>query len=174
MTFLPLSGCFFVGQIYDKVYEDCQLTSPEAFNMMPEKHRADLAKKCGWKQQTASETVGNNRLSTVKMCAAPVITLPSARSKPDGIQETALPGGLILKYEVKNGKTTDEIKVYYPNGTLETHTRFKNGYAEGWSEGYYPSGKLKTLFLYQKGKIVRYQSYQENGGKTEDKVLKCP
>lgn len=173
LTVLPLSGCFFVQLIHDKVYEDCQLTSPEAFKMMPLKHQADLAKKCGWKLPDTPQITGENNLSPLKMCTAPTITLPAAAGKRDGLHETRIENGLTLKYRIKNGRVTDEIKVYYPDGTLETHTRFKNGYAEGWSEGYYPSGKLRTRFLYRKGKIVRYQNYQENGVKTKDEVLDC-
>ncbi|MFC3875259.1 toxin-antitoxin system YwqK family antitoxin [Neisseria musculi] len=162
-----LNGCFIAGQIHDKIYEDCAI-HPDSIQRLPQQERQRLAGKCGWKEQPAQH---QSLLNMELLCRAD-ITAPPAQGKRSGTIETTLPNGLKLHYRIING-TVPELKVLYPSGKTETHTRFADGRAQGWSEGYYPSGKLRTRFFYQNGKARQYEIYSEDGKVAEKGKVSC-
>lgn len=171
VAMLSLNGCFFAEQIHDKIYEDCYV-HPDHIKTMPSAEYQRLANKCGWdKQQNRSERPTQTVLDTARLCRE-TVPAPSADGKHNGQISHKLPSGMTLQYRVVNGVVPD-LKVLYPNGSTETHTRFANGKAEGWSEGYYPSGKVHTRFFYQNGKAKRYEVYGENGKLVERNELNC-
>ncbi|HBO37726.1 MAG TPA: hypothetical protein DD638_03595 [Pasteurellaceae bacterium] len=114
---------------------------------------------------------GNNLVE--RLCNAPVINAPEAKGLKDGENTIPVGNGLMIKFDVKNGKAGDEIKIYYPNGQLETHTKFKQGKADGWSTGYSPEGKVRTRFFYQKGKVTEYEIYSSDGTLQKKDKLIC-
>lgn len=67
-------------------------------------------------------------------------------------------GKLVEKYDngakkfetvVKNRCFNEYLDIYYPNGTLRTHTPLINCKAEGLSQGYTQDGKLRTTITYK-------------------------
>lgn len=166
---LLLNGCFFAQQIHDKVYEDCFI-APEAFKLMPPSHQQQLARKCGW--QLPKQADKPSRLvNTARLCNE-IVPAPPTHNKTNGVITQNLPQNLTLRYNVVNGKVP-ELKIFYPSGVTETHTRFANGKAEGWSEGFFPSGKVRTRFFYQNGQAKRYEIYDESGKLVEKQELDC-
>ena len=74
------------------------------------------------------------------------------------VAETVPEGKLIEKYDnggkkfetvVKNRCFNEYIDIYYPNGTLRTHTPLVNCKAEGLSQGYTQEGKLRTTITFK-------------------------
>ncbi|RPD85575.1 hypothetical protein EGK75_09590 [Neisseria weixii] len=169
---LLLNGCFFVQQIHDKVYEDCFM-HPEAFKLIPQSHQQQIAKKCGWQPALKQPAKPSRLVNTTRLCNE-IVPAPPTQNKTNGVitQKLDLPQNLTLKYNIVNGKVP-ELKIFYPSGVTETHTRFANGKAEGWSEGFFPSGKVRTRFFYQNGKAKRYEIYDESGKLVEKQELNC-
>lgn len=172
MTLLLLNGCFFVGQVRDKIYEDCAIHPDHIKNLPPAEYER-LAGKCGWNKQQnqAADNQSKSLMNTARLCHE-IVTAPPTQGKRNEQFLYKQPNGLTLQYRVADGVVPD-LKVLYPNGSTETYTRFVNGKAEGWSEGYYPSGKIRTRFFYQNGKAKRYEVYREDGTVIERKELNC-
>lgn len=167
---LLLNGCFFIQQIHDKVYEDCYM-APEAFKLMPQSHQHQIAKKCGWQTALKQPAKPSKLVNTTRLCNE-IVPAPPTQNKTNGVITQNLPQNLTLKYNVVNGKVP-ELKIFYPSGVTETHTRFADGKAEGWSEGFFPSGKVRTRFFYQKGEAKRYEIYDKRGKLVEKQELDC-
>ncbi|VEB21915.1 toxin-antitoxin system YwqK family antitoxin [Avibacterium volantium] len=81
----------------------------------------------------------------------------------DGPYITKAGNGRTLKTILKNGYFDQYVDIYHPNGKLHSHTPVKMGVPEGWSTGYTEQGKLRTKALYEKGRIIRAQLYNEKG-----------
>lgn len=170
-TVLLLNGCFFVEQVRDKIYEDCYI-HPDNVKNLPQDEYQRLAGKCGWnKQQSSTVRANQSGLNTERLCRE-TVTAPPTQGKRSGQVSQKLPNGMTIQYRIVNG-TVPDLKIFYPNGTTETHTRFANGKAEGWSEGYYSSGKVRTRFFYQDGQAKRYEVYKEDGTIAEKNELNC-
>lgn len=168
---LMLNGCFFVGQVRDKIYEDCYL-HPDNIKNLPQDEYQRLAGKCGWsKRQNSPVRANQSLLNTERLCRE-TVTAPPTQGKRNGQVSQKRPNGMVMRYGIVSGAVPD-LKVFYPNGAIETHTRFANGKAEGWSEGYYPSGQVRTRFFYQGGQAKRYEVYNEDGTIAEKNELNC-
>lgn len=165
-----LNGCFFVGQIRDKLNEDCAV-HPDSVRRLPQAEQQALAKKCGWKPQSATASGKPPLVNTERLCRE-TVTAPPTQGKTAATVSQKIPGNLTLQYNIVDG-SVPELKIFYPDGKTETHTRFVGGKAEGWSEGYYPSGKVRTRFFYQNGKAKKYEVYDENGTVAEQQALVC-
>lgn len=50
MISILLTGCFLINQVYDKLYEDCYVSSDYIKGLSNEEYKM-LAKKCGWKME---------------------------------------------------------------------------------------------------------------------------
>ena len=98
--------------------------------------------------------------------AAPETLAPAGT--PDGAYAaTHSQTGLTLKSRVQAGRFVDAVDVYYPNGTLQSHTPIANGQAHGWSQGYAPDGTLRSRILYQRGQATRWERYDAHGKQTD-------
>lgn len=167
---LLLHGCFAVEQIRDKVYEDCYI-NPDNIKELSQDEYQRLARKCGWdKQKNNTASTKKSRLNIERLCRETVV-VPMQGKQGEQVLEK-LPNGMSMQYSVLSKESSD-LKVFYPNGVMETHTRFSNGKAEGWSEGYYPSGKVRTRFFYQDGRVKQYEIYSEEGSIIEKNELDC-
>ncbi len=164
LTAVSLSGCFFADQIHSKVYEDCY-ASPDYIRAQPADEQQRLAKKCGWKTQADTQMIA-------RLCAAPILSQPITRIQ-NGIVNEKIDNSLTLQYKVENGKVSDELNIYYPNGNLETHMKFSNGLANDWSQGYTSSGVKRTEFLYKQGRAVKYKTYNTDGSLNTEGNIDC-
>lgn len=171
VTVLLLNGCFFAGQIRDKMNEDCHIHTSH-IKELPQDEYQQLAKKCGWSEKQNNSVNQNKSFLNIERLCHEILTAPPIEGKRSGQVSQKLSNGMIMRYSAVNGVVPD-LKVFYPNGAIETHTHFKNGRAAGWSEGYYPSGKVRTRFFYQDGKAKRYEVYNEDGTLVEKNTLNC-
>ncbi|ASK26695.1 hypothetical protein BG910_02090 [Neisseria chenwenguii] len=164
LTAVSLSGCFLANQVREKNKAECTANAAN-INNLPAGEQQRLIKKCGWKTQADAEMVA-------RLCAAPVLQQPATPIQ-NGIVNERLPNGLVLQYKVKNGKPANTIDIYYPNGNLETHMKFRNSLANGWSQGYAPDGAKRTEFLYKKGRAVKYKTFRPDGSLNTKGSVDC-
>jgi hypothetical protein len=116
------------------------------------------------------ETTGNFRITRVRIQDGCVLNewVFNNRLLESLIDTVKVRGGnkCTLEYEAilnQHGEFNGKTKLYYKeSGSLQAEIPYVNGKINGTVKGFYPNGKLKRFDIYQAGKLIKPQMFDQS------------
>jgi len=93
-----------------------------------------------------------------------------AGNRPHGTHKQYYPDGTLeVEAQYRMGALQGIRKIYRKDGSLESATNYEQNVADGIQEVYYPTGELWTKNTYDKGKLIKTETFDKQGNPIESK-----